>query len=196
VGRNAFPTPAAVALFLMQALAVSSCFPQGTRTASPERFSLAIPEQWVMERIDPPFFPTAHAYGLRYPGWREVVGENEGDYEISAYPIHVCVYDGSLRTSGNAYGWSFEDGRWWLEGRIRGEAVFTAGKRYDSLRGEPAVGLRAKPGGAYLSSVASTAFVAVIDDRKGNLVVFTSDVFFEDKALFDGIVDGIRFADE
>ena len=57
------------------------------------------------------------------------------------------------------------------------------------------VGLYAKPGGEFPDSSGAAAFVAVIDGKKGKLVEFVADAFFDDAETFNAIVDSLRFED-
>ena len=157
------------------------------------RCSLALPRGWKAERIPAPFFMTDEAYGLLSPGWAAVIEEEGSDYQIGEYPIYASVYSGSIAASGADYGWSFEEGQWCLEGRELSEAVFSKGDSFDLLRGSSVVGLRAREGGEYPSSVAATAFVAVLDGGKGKIIILVADPFFADEKTFDAIVEGCVF---
>jgi hypothetical protein len=171
----------------------SSCRSARVQSIASARCKLAIPAGWTIERVDAPFFKTQDAFGMKWPGWDEVVKENEKDYFISAYPVYVSVYDGSIEASGKDYGWENEAGAWWFEGKSRMEATYAKARAMESLRGESAVGLRAKPESEYYGSVGATAFVAVLDGLKGKIVVLIADPSYEDKTTFDMIADSVRF---
>jgi hypothetical protein len=172
---------------------LSSCRSARLQSIPSAGCKLAIPAGWTIERIDAPFFKPQDAFGMKWPGWHKVIAENEDDYEIGDFPIYASVYEGSLEASGKEYGWTNEAGTWWIEGKSRTEALHVKGQAREFLRGESAVGLRAKPGSEYYGSVGATAFVAVVDGLKGKIVVLIADPFFDDKAIFDMIADSVRF---
>jgi hypothetical protein len=180
-------------LALLIAGTIASC--QSTRlTRIPTAHcEIRVPEGWTIEAAPALFFKTDTAFGLSYPGWDRIVRDYGKDYLVGPYPVHLSVYDGSLAESGADYGWGHEGERWWFEGKARSEATFKTDKDHDSLRGVSTVGLYAAPGGEYPDSSGADAFVAVLDGRKGKIIVLIADAFFEDEKAFDEIAGGARF---
>jgi hypothetical protein len=193
MGRTILRRISTLILCLFALAYLSSCRSTRLQSIPCAGCKLAIPAGWTIERIDAPFFKTQDAFGLRRPGWDEIVAEYESDYFISDYPVYLSVYEGSLETSGKEYGWASEGGTWWIEGRSRTEALHMKGKDREFLSGESVVGIRVKPGSEYYGSVGATAFVAVVDGLKGKIVVLIADPFFEDEAAFDMIADSVQF---
>ena len=170
-------------------LFISQIHAQHVYSDSTCNFSVMIPNDWTIERINYAFFHTDCAFGLKYPGWDEIASDTV--YDVGKYAIYISVYDGSLKTDGESYGYSYKDSIWWIDGRAgwQNEGIFLKTKDWEAIIGESEVGSYLKKGG-YGGS--TSTYVAMLDNKKGKLFSLIAQSRFQDKTIFDFILFSIK----
>ena len=171
-------------------LCISQIHSQNIYTDTTCSYSVSLPQGWSIEKIKPPFFQTECAFGLKYPGWEEISSDTV--YDVGEYALYISIYDGSLYDNSKKYEFEYRDSTWWINGRAgyQNEGSFVQTRDWDAIIGETEVGAYLK-GGGYFGT--ASAYVAILDNKKGKLLEIVADSMFQDKTIFDSIVFNISF---
>ena len=171
-------------------LFIQQIYSQNIHTDSICTYSVTLPEGWSIEKINSPFDETECAFGLKYFGWEEIASDTM--YDVGEYAIYISIYDGSLYNDSESYIFEYRDSTWWINGRAgyQNEGTFIQTEEWIAIMGETEVGAYLK-GGGYFGS--ASAYVAILDNKKGKLLEIIADSMFQSTTIFDSIVFSIRF---
>ncbi len=164
-------------------LFVSNIYSQKIYTDTSCGFTVAIPKDWTVKELAPEVSWYNCEIGLSYPGWKKEIPDTT--FDVNDYALHISVYNGSL--TDDQSGIEFKDSTWWIVGRAgaKNEGAFVQTKNWDAVIGESEVGAYLKQGGYFGSA---RALLAVLDNRKGKVLIIFADSMFQDKTIFDSIV--------
>jgi hypothetical protein len=151
-------------------------------------FSLILPKNWTIEKVKS---SSECEYGLKYPKWTNIASDKE--FDIGNFAIYISVSNGSIEKDGESHACVYEDSIWWFEGRAgaRNKAKFIRTDFWNAVIGKSEVGIYKRNDVGYFG--AASAFVALLDNRRGKLAEIISDGQFTDKATFEYIVNNLRF---
>jgi hypothetical protein len=166
-------------------LFISQIYSQNIFTDTTCDYSVTLPQNWTIEKIEYAFFPTECAFGIKYPGWDEIASDTV--YDVGKYAVYISIYIGSLEIDGESYGYTYKDSVWWINGRAgyQNEGTFIKTKNWEAIIGESEVGSYLRRGG-YMGS--ASTYTAILDNRKGRLFSLVADSRFDDKTIFDFIL--------
>jgi hypothetical protein len=154
-------------------------------------FLVHAPRGWTTKPVKPdPGQEGLCQVGLRPPGWSE--RRERSKYDVAEFAVYVEVAEGTLEDSCEK-GFVCRNGNeWYFEGRAgtrsKGHEIRTPMGR--GVRGEAETGVYLKEGG-YVG--AAEAYVAVVN-RGHRIVRFVADHEFQDKRVFDQIVQTFEFS--